>query len=275
MTLAKSIGFIFIAVFIIYMGISLLAHFISEKIIFQPQASSYRDTEQIIKLSSANGVQISATYLHNPEARFTILFSHGNAEDIGTALPTLERLKAMGFSVFAYDYQGYGTSSGVPSEENTYQDVEAAYNYLNDNLNIPADRIIAYGRSLGGAVAVELAQKRHLGGLIIEGSFTTAYRVVTKIPLFPFDKFKSISKIKQVRCPVLIIHAKKDEVIPFSHGEKLFLEANEPKASFWVEEAGHNNLIQVAGKNCEKALLEFLSLIEKNRKDDLNTLKKI
>ena len=275
MTLAKSIGFIFIAVFIIYMGISLLAHFISEKIIFQPQLSSYRDTEQIIKLSSANGVQISATYLHNPEARFTILFSHGNAEDIGTALPTLERLKAMGFSVFAYDYQGYGTSSGVPSEENTYQDVEAAYNYLNDNLNIPADRIIAYGRSLGGAVAVELAQKRHLGGLIIEGSFTTAYRVVTKIPLFPFDKFKSISKIKQVRCPVLIIHAKKDEVIPFSHGEKLFLEANEPKASFWVEEAGHNNLIQVAGKNCEKALLEFLSLIEKNRKDDLNTLKKI
>jgi fermentation-respiration switch protein FrsA (DUF1100 family) len=275
MTLAKSIGFIFIAVFIIYMGISLLAHFISEKIIFQPQASSYRDTEQIIKLSSANGVQISATYLHNPEARFTILFSHGNAEDIGTALPTLERLKAMGFSVFAYDYQGYGTSSGVPSEENTYQDVEAAYNYLNDNLNIPADRIIAYGRSLGGAVAVELAQKRHLGGLIIEGSFTTAYRVVTKIPLFPFDKFKSISKIKQVRCPVLIIHAKRDEVVPFSHGEKLFLEANEPKASFWVEEAGHNNLIQVAGKNCEKALLEFLSLIEKNRKDDLNTLKKI
>jgi abhydrolase domain-containing protein 17 len=134
MTLAKSIGFIFIAVFIIYMGISLLAHFISEKIIFQPQLSSYRDTEQIIKLSSANGVQISATYLHNPEARFTILFSHGNAEDIGTALPTLERLKAMGFSVFAYDYQGYGTSSGVPSEENTYQDVEAAYNYLNDNL---------------------------------------------------------------------------------------------------------------------------------------------
>jgi abhydrolase domain-containing protein 17 len=275
MTLAKSIGFIFIAVFIIYMGISLLAHFISEKIIFQPQASSYRDTEQIIKLSSANGVQISATYLHNPEARFTILFSHGNAEDIGTALPTLERLKAMGFSVFAYDYQGYGTSSGVPSEDNAYQDVEAAYNYLNDNLNIPADRIIAYGRSLGGAVAVELAQKRHLGGLIIEGSFTTAYRVVTKIPLFPFDKFKSISKIKQVRCPVLIIHAKKDEVVPFSHGEKLFLEANEPKASFWVEEAGHNNLLQVAGKNYEKALLEFLSLIEKNRKDDLNTLKKI
>jgi abhydrolase domain-containing protein 17 len=270
MTLAKSIGFIFIVVFIIYFGISLFVHFISEKIIFQPQFSSYRDTEQIIKLSSANGVQISAIYLHNPEARYTILFSHGNAEDIGSALPTLKKLHGLGFSVFAYDYQGYGTSSGSPSEENAYKDVNAAYNYLIEELNVSANRIIAYGRSLGGAVAIDLAQKRPLAGLIIESSFTTAYRVVTQIPLFPFDKFKSISKIKQVHCPVLIIHGKRDEVIPFSHGEKLFLEANEPKASYWVEAAGHNNLIQVAEKDYEEALLNFFNFIKKSHKESLS-----
>ena len=268
MDLTKFLIFIFIVVILIYLGITFLAHSLSEKIIFQPQFPSYQDTDQIIKLTSINGIQISAIYLDNSQAYYTILFSHGNAEDIGSALPTLEKLKTMGFSVFAYDYQGYGTSSGKPSEENAYNDAEAAYNYLIEKQNVPADRIITYGCSLGGAVAVDLAQKRPLGGLIIEGSFITAYRVVTKIPLFPFDKFKSISKIKQVRCPVLIIHGKRDEVIPFSHGEQLFLKANEPKASFWVEEAGHNNLIQVAGKNYEKALLDFVGLIEKNHKDE-------
>jgi fermentation-respiration switch protein FrsA (DUF1100 family) len=202
------------------------------------------------------------------------LFSHGNAEDIGRSLATLEKLNAMGFSIFAYDYQGYGTSAGTPSEANAYRDIEAAYNYLVDVLKVPADRIIAYGRSLGGAVSVDLAQKRPLAGLIIEGSFITAYRVVTGIPLFPFDKFKSLSKIKRVGCPNLVIHAKRDEVIPFSHGERLFLEANEPKASYWVEGAGHNNLIEVAGKAYEKALSEFVRLIEKGRKDELKTLNK-
>ncbi|MDQ4122360.1 MAG: alpha/beta hydrolase [Acidobacteriota bacterium] len=216
-------------------------------------------------MNLASGGQISAVHLPNPQARYTILFSHGNAEDIGRALPTLEKLKAMGFSVFAYDYQGYGTSSGFPSEQNAYQDVEAAYNYLVENLGVPSDRIIAHGRSLGGAVAINLVQKRPVGGLIIESSFLTAYRVVTRIPLFPFDKFKSISKIKQVWCPVLVIHGKRDQVIPFSHGEKLFLEANKPKISFWVEEADHNNLLRMAGKGYEKALLDFVDLIEKSR----------
>ena len=274
MSSTKLIGFIFIMGILIYLGFTLLAHFLSEKIIFQPQLSSYEDTNQIIKLNLSNGVQISAVHLPNPQARYTILFSHGNAEDIGSALPTLEKLKAMGFSVFAYDYQGYGTSSGLPSEQNAYYDAEAAYNYLVDNLGVPADRIIAHGRSLGGAVAVDLAQKRPVGGLIIESSFITAYRVVTRIPLFPFDKFKSISKIKQVRCPVLVIHGRRDQVIPFSHGEKLFLEANEPKASFWVDEADHNNLFQVAGNSYEKALLDFVDLIEKSRKSVKGDIKK-
>lgn len=274
MSSTKLIGFIFIAGILIYLGFTFLAHFLSEKIIFQPQLSSYGDTNQIIKLNLASGVQISAVYLPNPQARYTILFSHGNAEDIGRALPTLEKLKAMGFSVFSYDYQGYGTSSGLPSEQNAYHDVEAAYNYLVENLGVPSNRIIAHGRSLGGAVAIDLARKRPVGGLIIESSFITAYRVVTQIPLFPFDKFKSISKIKQVRCPVLVIHGRRDQVIPFSHGEKLFLEANEPKASFWVEEADHNNLFQVAGNSYEKALLDFVDLIEKSRKSVEEDIKK-
>ena len=247
---------------LVYVGVFLHSYFYGDKIIFQPQPSSYRDTTQIIKLDSGDGAKISAVYLSNPDARYTILYSHGNAEDIGHLFPMLEEIKGMGFSVFAYDYRGYGTSTGKSSEKNAYEDKDAAYAYLVSNLGIPANRIIALGRSLGGAVAIDLAHKKELGGLIIESSFVTAYRVLTHISLFPFDKFKSISKINKVHCPVLVIHGKRDEVIPFWHGESLFQGAHEPKLSFWVEGAGHNNLFAVAGSRYGQVLRDFVTMIE-------------
>ena len=266
MNIARLVGSILIFAFLAYLGITLIVYFIAEKIIFQPQRASYRDNPEIIKLSHGEGVQISALYLPNSKARYMILFCHGNAEDIGTALPTLVKIREAGFSVFAFDYQGYGTSSGRPAEENAYRDADAAYNYLVNKLEVPPEKIIAHGRSLGGAVAVDLAQRRRLGGLIIESSFITAYRVLTGVPVFAFDKFKSISKIKRVQCPVLVVHGKKDEVIPFRHGEKLFEAANEPKSFWWVENAGHNNLQEAAGTAYEKTLRDFANSIEPNGK---------
>src|SRR5688500_20181664 len=98
-------------------------------------------------------------------------------------MPTLETLRSMGFKVFAYDYSGYGTSSGTASEANSYRDAEAAYNYLVNDLKVAAKQIIVLGRSLGGAVAVDLAHKKQIGGLIVESSFVSAYRVMTRVPL--------------------------------------------------------------------------------------------
>lgn len=246
---------------LVYLGLFMLAHLFSDKIIFQPQPSFYKDTDEVGKLSVGEGETISAVYLMNKDARYTVLFNHGNAEDIGSSRHTLDRIKAMGFSVFAYDYRGYGTSSGKPSEANSYQDADAAYCYLVDDLHIAPDKIIVWGRSLGGAVAVDLASRRRVGGLILEISFVTAFRVLTHIPLFPIDKFDSISKIRDVHYPVLIIHGTKDEVIPIWHGERLFKDANEPKSSFWVEGAGHNNLSSIAGTEYEKAVTAFAALI--------------
>ena len=250
-----------------YLGTVLYSCLVSETMIFQPQPSSYQDSDQIIKLDSGNGEAVSAIYLRNPNAFYTILYSHGNAEDIGHLLPMLEEIKGMGFSLFAYDYRGYGTSLGTPSEKKVYEDEETAYDYLVNNLGIPACRIIALGRSLGGAVAIDLAHKRQLGGLIIESSFVTAYRVLTRIPLLPFDKFKNISKMKKVSCQVLVIHGKQDEVVPFWHGERLFEEANEPRLSFWVEGAGHNNLFEAAGSDYRKVLRDFVTIVEKGSKN--------
>ena len=207
---------------VLYGAFFLFAFFYGDKIIFQPQTATYRPASQIIRLPSEKQLLISAVYLKNPQARYTILYSHGNAEDIGLILSMLNEIREYGFSVLAYDYQGYGTNEGKPSEENAYQDADAAYAYLVGRLGIPSARIIALGRSLGGAVAVDLASRQPLGGLIIESSFLSAYRVLTQIPLFPLDKFQSAAKLKKVLCPVLVIHGTADEVIAFRHGEALF-----------------------------------------------------
>jgi fermentation-respiration switch protein FrsA (DUF1100 family) len=237
----------------------------SERIIFQPPQTDYRDTSATVKFKSRDGVEISAAYLLNPQATHTILFSHGNAEDLGTLAFELEDMKAMGFSVFAYDYHGYGTSGGKATEQNAYEDHDAAYLYLTQVLHVPADRIIAHGRSLGGALAIDLASRKPLAGLIVESSFLSAFRVLTVYPIFPFDKFRNLDKIKQVRCPVLIIHGREDEVIPFWHGARLFELANAPKVNFWVDGAGHNNLKPVAGAQYVRVLESF--------RDSLNIVK--
>ncbi len=249
----------------IYLFFCLYVMFTADRMIFVPQPSTYRDTSEIIKLTTPDQIQISALHLANPEATYTILYSHGNAEDLGGIRPVLQRLYATGFSVFAYDYQGYGTSQGTPTEENAYGDIDTAYNYLTQQLNVPSDRIIAHGRSVGGGVAVDLAARKPLGGLIMESAFTTAFQVVLPIPVLPFDKFRNIDKIKKVNCPVFVMHGQADETVPFSHGEKLFAAAPEPKLSFWVEEASHNDLIWVAGERYAARLEEFAQLVARSQ----------
>ena len=240
-----------------YTGLLLYGTMFAERMIFLPPVTDYRDTSATVKLRSRDGVEISAVYLRNPQATHTILFSHGNAEDLGTLALELESMRSLGFSVFAFDYHGYGTSGGKATEQNAYGDIDAAYNYLTQVLKIPADRIIAHGRSLGGAVAIDLASRKPVGGLIVESSFVSAFRVVTGYRIFPFDKFRNADKIKAVRCPLLIIHGRQDEVIPFWHGEQLFALANDPKMNLWVDGAGHNNLKPVAGTQYVKTLQAF------------------
>ncbi|NEN89473.1 MAG: alpha/beta hydrolase [Okeania sp. SIO3H1] len=250
---------------IVYILIGLWAFFFSDRLIFLPGPSSYQENQDFVKLESSDKVQITGVYLPLPKTKYTILYSHGNAEDLGEILPRLQDLRDIGFSIFSYDYQGYGTSQGNPSVKNAYQDINAAYEYLSQQLGIPANQIIVYGRSVGGGPSVDLASREPVAGLIIESSFTTAFRVVTRIPIYPFDKFRSIDKIKDVNCPVLVIHGNADRVIPFSHGKQLFTTANEPKLSFWVDGAGHIDLLEVAGERYEKVMIEFANLVEQNQ----------
>jgi len=245
------------------LGLLLIATFLPDRAIFRPQPSSYRDTADVIKIRTADGETISARFYENQNAAYTILFSHGNAEDIGTNDPFAGGLRDLGFNVLAYDYRGYGTSEGSPSEENAYADIDAAFDYLVVNKGISADRMILHGRSLGGAVAADLATRKKVAGLILESTFTTAFRVVTRYPIIPFDRFKSIDKIGAVRCPVLVIHGSDDWTIPVYHGERLFEAANEPKTALWVERAGHNDLFYKDQQRYLSTIAEFANSLER------------
>jgi fermentation-respiration switch protein FrsA (DUF1100 family) len=251
-----------LAIVAVYAGLLVYAVFISDGVIFQPHPSSYKDSAEILKLTSANGKKISALYLPNPSARFTLLVSHGNAEDLSDDRDWLEELRRAGFSVFAYDYQGYGTSEGQPSEQGLYEDENAAYDYLVANLKTSPDRIIIFGRSVGAGPAVYIAARRPAAGLILQSAFVSAFRVLTRVPILPFDKFPNHKDIRRVRCPVLIMHGTADGVIDFWHGQRLLDLANEPKQSFWVKGAGHNDLDLVAGAGYVKALQKFTALLE-------------
>lgn len=252
----------------------------ADRVIFQPLPSSYLDKapfapyQPFYITSGANGphtrvgtASITALYIPNPHARFTLLMSHGNAEDIGQNRDLYEEYRRRGFAVFAYDYRGYGTSTGTPTEQGTYADEYAAWDYLVNTLSVPPSRIILHGTSVGGGPAVELAERLSIAdqdqrpaALILVAPFRSAFTVLTKFPLVPWDKFPNARRIMNVRMPVLVVQGEADEVIPFVHGQKVFhnaqptgdndasLTRTSGKQHLWIPSAGHNNIFRVAPK---------------------------
>lgn len=252
------------SVIIVFVCLIGFVYLFSDRIIFLPRHQEYNDANCFIEIQTLDGSYISACYLPSCTAEFTILYSHGNAENLGVLYDLFEMYRYNGFSIFAYDYHGYGTSKGKPSEGNAYQDIMAAYLYMVNNLQIPPEKIILLGRSVGGGPATHLASNEKVAGLILEGAFVSAFRVVTKIKLLPFDKFNNISKIGNIQLPVLVIHGTADRVVPFWHGQKLFDAANQQKYKFWVEAAGHNDLVDIAGENYWQAIKDFAETIKES-----------
>lgn len=253
---------IILSIFFILICLLCFVYLAANWLIFPGYSSLGGDSYDIIKLTSANGNQISAVYFSNPDANYTILYSHGNGEDIEMIRPSLELYQRNGFALLAYDYQGYGTSEGKATEKNVYQDIEAAYSYLINDLNTPPDKIISLGRSVGSGPSCYLAEKYPIAGLIVESGFTSAFRVVTQYPLLPFDRFPNSKRLEKITCPVLFIHGKKDRTVLFGHALKNFDSANEPKMKFWLDNAGHNDVMSIAGEKYFLELQQFVELIE-------------
>jgi len=244
----------------IYSSLAAFAYVGTDRILYQPHPASYPAGGDLVMLDAGAGVRIAARYVESPGARYTILLSHGNAEDLGDLGPIVERLRGLGANVLAYDYEGYGRSDGAPSEARLYADIDAAYRYLTVERGVRPEDVIAYGRSLGGGPSVDLASRQPIGGLVLESAFTSVFRVVTRIPIFPGDRFANGSKMERVRCPVLVMHERRDPVIPFRHGEALFAAARGPKVRLWVDAEGHADVALVAGGEYDSALRELLRL---------------
>src|SRR5438093_1714216 len=215
---------------------------LADHMIFQPPALQYQDGPQVLKVPILGTDEIiSARYLPNPGSRFILLYSHGTGDDLGEIAPFLEDVRAHGYAVFAYDYEGYGTSTGKPSETSVYRDEEAVYAYLTQVLAVSPRRIIPYGFSLGGAPAVYLAARHDVPALILESTFVSAFRMRTRLPLLPFDRFDNLSQMPRVTCSVLILHSRDDPVIGFWHAEALRDAAGGRGQLFAFESGGHGD----------------------------------
>lgn len=200
---------------------------------------------QWVFFEAQDGVRLSAWYVPKEEARGVILFFHGNGGNVSHYLQSVALFNRLGFSSFILDYRGYGKSGGTPSERGIYLDAEASWQYLVRSMDIPPDRIVVYGRSLGGAVAAWLARKHAPRMLVLESAFTSLRDVAAD--LYPWaptrllvgDMYRTEAFLQEVRCPVLVIHSPDDEIVPYAHGLRLFERANPPKR--FLEIRGRHN----------------------------------
>lgn len=197
-----------------------------------------------VYLTTQDGICLNGWFIPNRDTDYTLFFLHGNAGNIGDRVEKLKLLYELGVNLFIIDYRGYGKSEGKPSEKGLYLDAKTGYSYLVEEKKIDSKNIILYGESLGCAVAIDLAVKEEIGGVILEGAFPSIKemgRVVYPfLPSIFFSKrFDSLSKISKIKAPVLFIHSKEDEIVPIRLAKKLY-DNTISKKKFVELKGGHN-----------------------------------
>lgn len=221
-----------------------------------------------VQLTARDGVKLHGWYLPASAADApTLLFFHGNAGNISHRLDTLAIFRRLGVATLIIDYRGYGRSEGQPTEAGLYLDADAAWQHLAHERHIPPERIVAFGRSLGGAIAAHLAAERPVGGLIVESAFTSIPDLGREqYPLFPVRtlarfQYPTREYIARTTAPVLVIHSPDDEIIPYHHGQSLYQAANEPK-QFLAIQGGHNTGYLDSDAIYRQGLADFLASID-------------
>jgi len=219
-----------------------------------------------VSLKSSDDVGLHGWYIPAARAERVVLFVHGNAGNISHRGESIAIFRRLGLDVFIFDYRGYGRSEGEPSEAGLYRDAAAAWRYLVETRGVSPGNIVIFGRSLGGAVAAQLASRvqPQPGGLILESTLSSA-RDFAKVA-FPLLShvlvvryhFDSVARLAQVHCPVLVLHSPTDEIMPYHLGEKLYQSAHEPKR-FVALRGDHNNGFLQSQPAYEQALADFLA----------------
>jgi uncharacterized protein len=219
---------------------------------------------QDVVLTTADGVRVHGWWVPG-RTDVTWLWLHGNAGNVSHRLEQMALIhRRLGVNLFILGYRGYGRSEGQPGEQGTYHDADAALAYLRALPEVSADKIVLYGQSLGAAVAVDVAVREPVAGLILEAPFASipamARAVYPFLPVWPFlrTRYDSLTKIPEVHAPVLILHSPDDEVVPYQQGRDLFAAAREPKRFYTITGAGHNDPYLRGGAGYWEALAAFV-----------------
>lgn len=245
-------GLIILLMVIIYLISAVYKFFMQAYFVYRPEKEILATPfdvklyfEEII-FKSPDGLNLSGWFIPRRNSKGVILFLHGNGGNMSTRLTLIDYFnRKIGLSVFIIDYRGYGKSEGRPSEEGTYLDARAAWEYLTNSRKIKPETIVVYGRSLGGAIAAWLAREVKPGLVVLDSTFTSLKDIASEIyPYLPVKKFfkynyPAVEYIKEAACPVLVIHSSEDSYIPFSHAVKLYNNAG--KARQFLKISGNHN----------------------------------
>jgi uncharacterized protein len=244
---------------------------IEDRFIFHPEHVIRRDPSHIglafedVFFTTQDGIRLHGWFIPHQEARATLVWFHGNAGNISDRLLNItllhDRIKT---NIFIFDYRGYGRSEGTVSEEGTYLDGAAAIQYLHGRDEAGARQLVLFGRSLGAAVATEMAMRFNSLGLILESPFVSIREMARAIfPSLPIGwllrtRYDTAEKVRGLKTPLLILHGDRDETVPFAQGKRVFEVASQPKKFHRIVGASHNDTFIVGGENYFGALREFI-----------------
>jgi len=224
---------------------------------------------EALTLATQDGTKIDAWYVpaREGESEYTVVFCHGNAGDISHRLSSIYTFADLGVNVMIFDYPGYGRSEGSPSEDGTYEAAEAAWQYLVETREIPPEKIIIFGRSLGGAVAANLAHAHKPAGLILESTFTSVPDMGAE--LYPFLPVRLLCRISydtrgivgEITCPTLVVHSPDDDLVPYTLGKAVYAASGGEPKTFLDIKGTHNEGVMVSGKLYTDGLAKFLASI--------------
>ena len=272
-------------ILIAYFGLGIVLYFMQPSLTFRPtrevpynQADLDLDYENIL-FRTADDIVLSGWYIPAQNGSLTFLLCHGNGGNISYTLDSVNILNEMGFNCFIFDYRGYGNSQGNVTEEGTYLDAQAAYDWLTKEKKISAKNIIILGKSLGGSIGAHLANNVEVKGLIVESGFTSYADMGQKfypyLMVRPFARygFNTFEYIKKVNCPILIIHSRTDEIVPFEFGLRLYEQAAKEPKEFLEVFGSHNDGFLYSGPVYREGISSWVQSIKDYQQQTANKIK--
>ena len=254
----------FTAIILIYLLIIAFMYFNQRNLLYHPSENNYTNdtiefTFEEVSIPTPTGIKIKG-WFHKKDLnqKKTLVFFHGNAGDLSNRIHKLNLIKNFDINFLIVAYRGFSGNEGKPTEKGLYEDAKSTLNWLSKK-KITDDKIIIYGESLGTGVSIEVTQNKRYAGLILESPFTSMvdaakfYYPYLPVSLILKDKYESLKKLKNIKIPILVIHGKKDRIVPFKMGKVVFERANEPKYSYFPEDDDHmmeynENLLKILNK---------------------------